>query len=363
MDDKLSKQELLEKITRLEKESYKLKKNEARLESLLKLSQLSDTTEEKIREYALESIVSITGSQGGYIHFFNEDNNTIDLVSWSKSVLETCSAEQTKHYPIDCAGLWADSIRFKKPVVHNDFQNLPNKKGYPDGHFKVIRHLSVPIFDQGKIVAVGGVGNKKNKYNDSDQKQTMLFLNNMWSILQQKKAEAILKRYSIEDSLTKIANRRRFDEVIDIEWNRLLRSKNKLSVILFDVDFFKLYNDTYGHLQGDFCLKMVSTCIKDQIRRAGELVARYGGEEIAIILPCSDFRSAFKIANSICQKVHDLKIPHSKSSVSDYVTVSAGVATVIPHRDINYLYLLKSVDEELYTAKERGRNQVYGHEL
>ena len=295
------------------------------------------------------------------MHFVNEDNRTIDLILWSKAVLKECSAEKARHYPIDRAGIWADSIRLRRPVVHNDYKNESDKKGYPEGHFKVIRHLGVPIFDEGKIVAVAGVGNKKGDYTDSDIRQTMLFMNNMWSILKHKKAEKILRKYSMEDGLTGLANRRRFDEVMEIEWRRALRSKDHLSIILMDIDFFKAYNDNYGHQSGDDCLRKVSECFKKKIQRAGDLVARYGGEEFVVILPGIDFDGAMKLAESIRQSVYEMKIPHLSSDVNHYITISAGVASTVPRMEYNLSALMKKADLELYKAKNAGRNKTSGN--
>ena len=363
MDGNISHQKLIKTVKKLEEENHKLRQNEARLESLLKLSQLTYIKEEEIREFALEIVVSLTESTGGYLHFYNEDNKTIDLVAWSKAVLEECNAEKAQHYPIDRAGLWADSIRLRRPVVHNDFQNEPDKMGYPEGHFKLIRHISVPIFDQGKIVAVAGVGNKTEDYNDSDIRQIMLFMNSMWTILKQKRTEIIIKKQSIEDGLTDLANRRRFNEAIEIEWRRALRNKYFLSIVLFDIDHFKSYNDTYGHQSGDECLIKIGECLKNQIQRAGELAARYGGEEFVVLLPGINIKGALKIADLMRQNIHDMKIPHSSSNVSEYVTISAGVASTVPERENDYSLLIKKADIELYQAKKKGRNQVSGIEL
>jgi hypothetical protein len=188
MDEKPGYDDLLLKIDQLKRANRKLKRNEFRLEALLALNQMTNVGEKGIREYALESIVSLTKSKAGYLHFVNEDKKSIELVLWSRDVLKSCSAEKKTHYPLDQAGIWADSIRLRKPVVHNDYQNMQRKKGYPKGHFHVLRHLGIPIFDSEKIVAVAGVGNKETPYNDSDLSQTLLFMNSMWTILKQKKA-------------------------------------------------------------------------------------------------------------------------------------------------------------------------------
>ena len=193
MEKKPSYNYLLLRINQLEIENKNLKQNEERLESLLALSKMTEINEREVREFALESVVSLTKSEAGYLHFVNEDQKTIELISWSKGALKLCTAEKTSHYPIDQAGIWADSVRLRRPVVHNDYQNVYDKKGYPEGHFQVMRHLSVPIFDSEKIVAVAGVGNKEAPYDDSDLRQTLLFMNSMWTILKQKRSADELK--------------------------------------------------------------------------------------------------------------------------------------------------------------------------
>ena len=354
----LSYEELLLKAEQLEDENTRLRQNETRLESLLKMSLLAEATEENIRSFALESVVALTVSTGGYLHFVNNDNWTIDLVCWSKAVHKVCRAKKTVHYPIDEAGIWADSIRLGRPVVHNDYQAESEKKGLPDGHFPVLRHLGVPIYDGKKIVAVAGVGNKVEPYTLEDIRQTMLFMNNMWMILKRKKAEEILKKYSMEDGLTGLANRRRFDQVLEIEWRRALRGGRPLSLIMLDIDHFKNFNDTYGHLNGDNCLVMIGDCFLHQIRRAGDLVARYGGEEFAVILPGLFLEQARDVAESIRRAVAEMKIPHSRSPVSPWVTISGGVTSTIPHRGSSASELVRQADNELYRAKTAGRNRV-----
>ncbi len=354
----LSYEELLLKVEQLEDENVRLRQNESRLEALLKMSLQAGAREEEIRKFALESVVALTESAGGYLHFVNQDNQTIDLVSWSEAVHLLCKTEKVVHYPIDQAGIWADSVRFGRPVIHNDYQSESGKKGLPPGHFPVVRHLGVPIFDGKRIVAVAGVGNKKDPYTVEDIRQTMLFMNNMWMILKRKKAEEILKKYSMEDGLTGLANRRRFDEVLDIEWRRALRRGLHLSLIMLDIDHFKNYNDTYGHINGDTCLVRISNCFKSQIRRAGDLVARYGGEEFAIILPGLALEQAREVAEAIRTAVFEMRIDHISSLVVPYVTVSAGLTSIIPKAGFSITAFVSNADEALYQAKSSGRNRV-----
>ena len=168
-----------------------------------------------------------------------------------------------------------------------------------------------------------------------------------------------LQRQASLDGLTQLANRRRFDEYLHTEWLRHKREQQPLSLILFDADYFKLYNDTYGHLAGDDCLRQMAVAIAAVARRPADLVARYGGEEFAVVLPNTDAKGAMYIASTIRQAVWQLAIPHSKSSTSDRVTVSLGVATVVPSKTLSPQDLLNAADRALYTAKQLGRDRYY----
>lgn len=170
-------------------------------------------------------------------------------------------------------------------------------------------------------------------------------------------ANEALKFISLTDGLTKIANRRCFDDVLDTEWKRLDREKGVLSLIICDIDFFKPYNDTYGHQQGDDCLVAVAKAIKNSVKRPSDLVARYGGEEFAVILPKTDIVGALHVAEVIRNAVSDLQEPHSGSKVTSYVTLSLGIASIIPDHEKAPESLIKMSDEALYQAKENGRNR------
>jgi two-component system, cell cycle response regulator len=160
------------------------------------------------------------------------------------------------------------------------------------------------------------------------------------------------------DSLTKIANRRRFDEYFTQEWSRCARDRQMLSLILCDVDFFKAYNDNYGHQAGDICLTQVAEGMNSVIKRATDLLARYGGEEFAIVLPATDSDGALKVAEEIRTAIKHLKIAHTFSGVSEYVTLSLGVASVIPDRNLSFESLIACADRALYEAKQLGRDRV-----
>lgn len=160
------------------------------------------------------------------------------------------------------------------------------------------------------------------------------------------------------DGLTQVANRRRFDECLQQEWQRLARERVPLSLILCDIDLFKLYNDTYGHQMGDDCLRQVAQVIDSSARRPADLVARYGGEEFAVILPNTTADHARYVAESIRQRVEALKIPHRSSVVQPYVTLSLGVAGIVPTPGKAPHELVSLSDSALYLAKQAGRNQV-----
>lgn len=198
-----------------------------------------------------------------------------------------------------------------------------------------IRHLAVT--DRGKIVGMLSVTDFFSYYSKVEEK---------------------LKELSIRDGLTGIFNRRHFDEVIDKEWKRATRDKIPLSLIMLDIDSFKIYNDTYGHQAGDECLKKVAGAIAGTLKRPADMVARYGGEEFALVLPHIDKEGASRLAEIIRANIEALKIEHRRSTASPYATASLGVSSAIPVPDSSYESLIANADKALYLAKKGGRNQV-----
>ena len=176
-----------------------IRDEEYRNRVLLDIMHIKFDSEDELARFALDEAVKLTQSEVGYLHFVRNggpiEEIKLNLFVWSSNVEEMCTATKLKHYPLEKAGIWADCIRLKKPVIHNDYQNCSNKKGYPDGHFPIQRHLSVPIFDGNKIVAVIGVGNKKALYNDNDVSQLCLFASSMWVIIKRHRAEKQAQTY------------------------------------------------------------------------------------------------------------------------------------------------------------------------
>ena len=167
-----------------------------------------------------------------------------------------------------------------------------------------------------------------------------------------------LAAIATRDGLTGIANRRHFDEFLAKEWNRAIRSGTPLSLILCDIDYFKNFNDHYGHQEGDRCLCRIASLLEEHVRRSGDLAARYGGEEFGIVLPGTSLENARDIAEQMRIAIENIAIPHAASPTNNIVTVSFGVATVIPQRDQESRFLISLADKALYRAKKEGRNRV-----
>jgi diguanylate cyclase (GGDEF)-like protein len=194
-----------------------------------------------------------------------------------------------------------------------------------------------------------------------------------------RKKAAELQRLSAVDALTGIANRRAFESALDQEWRRTMRHATPLCLLMIDVDYFKRFNDTYGHVAGDHCLRSVAKVIANNARRAGELAARYGGEEFAVLLPQVDADDAHRLAERICNEVRQLNIPHVASDAASHVTISIGVANVpiasgpeagrgsaldeaaarAGRSRAPWTILVERADKALYAAKMTGRNRAF----
>lgn len=192
----------------------------------------------------------------------------------------------------------------------------------------------------------------------------------MFDISERKKQEQqleILQRqledFSYKDGLTGIANRRLFDEFFAREWQSAIRLQQPLSILLIDLDYFKQYNDQHGHLQGDQCLREIAQLWTTCCSRPRDLVSRFGGEEFAIVLPETDETAAIQIAESLLQALNNAKLPHCASTISDYVSCSIGVKTIIPTEQQDRVGFLSEVDQNLYHAKQNGRNGYQAGEV
>ncbi len=176
--------------------------------------------------------------------------------------------------------------------------------------------------------------------------------------LEQRNTE--LARLSAVDGLTGVSNRRSFDNALDVEWRRAARERTELSLIMIDVDYFKRYNDAYGHLAGDDCLRQVARALVQAVHRPADCVARYGGEEFAVLLPATSHGGALVVAEALRVAVSALQLDHRASDVADHVTLSLGVATLQPAPGSVSTDLITHADGALYAAKRSGRNRACG---
>lgn len=172
-----------------------LRINQDRFASLLTLAQMKNRTEAELVDFALAEAIRLSGSDVGYIHYYDEDSKTIQLFRWDDKTLQDCTLpDLSSAYPLSESGVWTDSIRSRKPVIHNDYKNLPNKKGLPEGHFPIDRHMSVPIVAGEHLVGLIGVGNKPQPYNEYDVTQVSLYATSVWEIIQNQRTLLALEK-------------------------------------------------------------------------------------------------------------------------------------------------------------------------
>lgn len=231
-------------------------------------------------------------------------------------------------------------------------------KGYESGAVDYLFKPLNPIILLSKIKVFLDLGLQKERLEEKTKELDIKVkeLETLKHELEQK--NIILEQLTMEDSLTSLGNRRCFDITLLAEWQRGLRFSQPLSVVMIDIDHFKPYNDTYGHQEGDICLKRVASALKSTLKRQCDIVSRYGGEEFIAVLPDTTIEGATHVAERMLQAVDLLGISHSSSLTVDHVTVSLGVATVIPTTGSIPEHLVKAVDNALYEAKESGRNRL-----
>lgn len=259
--------------------------------------------------------------QDGHIHYFN-DIETSDLSPCHTHLLSPLKVKANLVVPIlQQEQLWGLLTA----------QHCRDPHGWQESEIKFLQQLAAQV----------GIAIQQSQLYD-----------------QLKKANRELHRLATIDGLTKVANRRCFDAYLQAEWRRMTRSNQSLAVILCDIDHFKPYNDTYGHQSGDICLQQVAATLQDTAKRPADLVARYGGEEFVVILPNTNLEGATYIAQTLRDRVAALKIPHYASPVRDFVTLSFGVAAMIPTADTSPRELVEQADCALYRAKEEGRDRV-----
>jgi diguanylate cyclase (GGDEF)-like protein/PAS domain S-box-containing protein len=334
------------------------------LQSRLRLWEYSNNhTSTELMQKSLDEIELLTGSKVSFYHLVEEDQQTLTLFAWSSATTQQfCKAQGVgMHYPVNEAGVWADCIRQRRPIIHNDYPNLENRKGLPAGHSPLQRELVVPIFHEDRIVSVLGVGNKPTNYTEQDIELVEFISGLVWSIVSQKQAEERiqilnnqLEKLVMIDELTGMSNRRSFFSRGKEEINRVQRYPEPLSLIMLDIDRFKKINDTYGHDAGDSALLKFSSIFQHVIRDVDH-AARLGGEEFGILLPNTEQKEAQIIAERLRRKIAATSFDFQEKPIK--MTASLGVATYkMPALSLDEL--LHCADTAMYQAKKAGRNQV-----
>lgn len=324
-----------------------------KIHTSLNLAQILQTTVDEVKQFLLAEKIQINGIEGA---------NQLTLLFESRLVGSalSCDISEPKQVP---ATLFQNNLALLSTgkSVTQDFSQ-------PSSSTKTLcSTLLIPIITEEKLWGLICIENCS--FSRTWNLEEIYLLERVAMVLsvaikqsklyhQLEKANQELQHLSVMDGLTQIPNRRKFDRYIAAEWMRLSRERSPLSLILCDIDYFKLYNDTYGHPAGDRCLREVAQAISKVVKRPSDLFARYGGEEFVLVLPQTPLEGAKYLAQQIRLQVKSLKIPHLRSSIDLYVTISLGVSCCIPNPDFDFEVLVAAADRGLYQAKERGRNQA-----
>jgi diguanylate cyclase (GGDEF)-like protein/PAS domain S-box-containing protein len=317
----------------------------------------------ELMQKALDEIEALTGSQIGFYHFVDEDQNNLSLQAWStRTLADFCKTEGAGlHYPIESAGVWVDCVHQHKPVIHNDYAALPHRKGLPEGHAVVLRELVAPTIRNGKVVSILGVGNKPSNYDQEDIGLVSYISDLVWQIVEQKRYDEQIRLLNVQfkylamiDELTGLTNRRSFFMQGATEIKRTQRFNQPLSLLMLDVDSFKTINDRYGHEVGDQVLQRISNTLSANVREI-DTVARMGGEEFSVLLPNTTPEDGVILAERLRSAVENTRYPILDPSMK--VTLSIGVyGCVSDCEDIDTM--LRNADSAMYQAKNEGRNRV-----
>jgi diguanylate cyclase (GGDEF)-like protein/PAS domain S-box-containing protein len=339
------------------------KKTEAILRLRLNLWEYAAAhTVDELMQRALDEIEAITDSPISFYHFVLEDQVSLSLQAWStRTRREFCHAEgQGMHYDLEQAGVWADCIREKKPIVHNDYAALLHRKGMPEGHARVVRQLVVPTFHGGRIVAVLGIGNKSSPYDERDIALLSFIADIIWRIIERKQTEeeiqrlhAQLREMALLDPLTGLYNRHYMDETLSRELARAAREDYPVSFVMIDIDHFKQVNDSIGHPAGDIVLQALAALLRKNTR-GSDILYRIGGEEFLAVLPKARAEYALQAAEKWRMDFRDSVSKMASGGIQ--ATISCGIASFPEDGEIA-ADLLASADQALYQAKAAGRDR------
>ncbi len=336
-------------------------------------------TLDELLQATLDEAEALTESRIGFYHFLAADQETLLLQMWSHNTLaHMCTAEgKGSHYNISQAGVWVECVRERRPIIHNDYPALPpeRRRGLPEGHAAVTRELVVPVFRGDKIVAILGVGNKSNDYDQTDVAMVERLADLAWDTVGRKQAEdelrlanaqlaarlneiqllqEQLREQAIRDPLTGLYNRRYMQETFSVALAHAERFSEPIGVLMIDVDHFKAFNDLHGHKAGDLVLESLGRLLRVTSRQM-DIACRYGGEEFVLLMPGATLELA-------AQRAEAWRVAFAAERLDDggtplQATLSVGVAAY-PNHGQGVDALLRAADAALYRAKNAGRNCV-----
>ncbi len=309
---------------------------------------------EELMRTALDNAERLTCSEIGFYHFVEEDQETVSLQIWSTRTLkEMCFAEgQGLHYPVSLAGVWVDCIHQRQVVVHNEYSALTHKKGLPEGHPEIQRELTVPVFREGRIVAVMGVGNKPRHYDARDRDVVSLVADMTQDFVERKRAEQRIEFMAFNDVLTGLPNRELLLDRLKQAISVTRRSDRLLAVCYLDLDGFKPVNDRYGHHLGDVLLIKLAERLSQELR-SGDTLARLGGDEFAILL--NGLHTIFDGESIVSRILESIRQPFDIDDHHILVSGSIGV-TFCPPDKVDADTLLRHADQAMYKAKDAGKS-------
>jgi diguanylate cyclase (GGDEF)-like protein/PAS domain S-box-containing protein len=311
----------------------------------------------QLMQTALDTAEHLSESQIGFFHFVETNEQNISLQVWSSRTLrEMCFAEGNDlHYPVSEAGVWVDCILQRQPVIHNDYAALPHRKGLPQGHAKLVRELTVPLFRANRIVAVIGVGNKPGDYSDRDTRIVTQIANMALEFVERNRARQRVEHMAFFDALTGLPNRELLADRIKQALSMSRRSHQLLSVCYLDLDGFKPVNDEFGHHIGDALLRAMALRLQDDLRE-GDTLARLGGDEFVILL--NNLNSIYNGEEIIRRMLERVDQPFEIDNHSIHVSGSIG-ATFYPIDNNDANTLLRHADQAMYQAKAAGKSSYH----
>ena len=335
-------------------------RSEALLKIRMQLAEIAqDGSLDDILQMALDAAERFTGSQISFFHLVDPHQEHRSLQTWSTNTRKICTAKDLR-YLLDQVGAWADYVGQGQPIIYNDYASLPGKKGLPAGHTSLVRELMTPIQRNQQIVAILGLGNKPENYDDDDLEMIQQLADITMRVIERKSAEELIAHLAYHDALTHLPNRALLNDRLLLAMAKAQRDQKRLAVCYLDLDGFKPINDTWGHAYGDRALIEVAQRLKAGVR-AGDTVARLGGDEFVLLL--GDLIDLEECEQALDRIMTVLRAPFAVAGQAVQLSASLG-ATLYPDDDSDPDTLIRHVDQVMYAAKQAGgdRYQLFDAE-